>query len=98
MRRLVWRPLAVEDLEGIHDFIAADHRERAASFVTTIRERAAVLREHPELGPARAELGEGIRLLPMLRRVVVAYRVAGDAIVIVRVFYGGRDYRALLGG
>jgi len=90
--------VAVEDLEGFHDFIAADNRERAASFVTVIRERAAVLREHPELGPAWEELGEGIRLLPGLRRAVVADQVAGDAIVVVRVFYGGRDYRALLGG
>ena len=95
---MVWRALAVEGLEGIHDFIAADNRGRAASFVAAIRERAAVLREHPGLGPAREELGEGIRLLPALRRVVVAYRVVGDAIVVVRVFYGEPDYRALLGG
>ena len=41
---MVWRALAVEGLEGIHDFIAADNRGRAASFVAAIRERAAVLR------------------------------------------------------
>jgi len=87
VRRLVWQVLAVEDLEGIHDFIAADNRERAA-----------VLWEHPEPGQAREELGEGIRFMPVLKRVVVAYRVVGNAIVVVRVFYGGRDYRALLGG
>jgi plasmid stabilization system protein ParE len=32
----------------------------------------------------------------MLGRIVVAYRIAEDAVVITRVFAGGRDYEAIL--
>jgi len=30
------------------------------------------------------------------RRIVVAYRIVDGGIVVTRVFYGGRDYEALL--
>jgi plasmid stabilization system protein ParE len=64
--------------------------------VADIRGRCAALRTHPELGPARDDLGRNIRVLPMLGRVVVAYRVEPDGVTIVRVFYGGQDYAAIM--
>lgn len=96
MRRLVYRPAALADPGGIYDFIAPENPRRAAGFVDDIRQRCRTLRTHPELGPARADLGPGIRIYPMLGRIVVAYRVAEDAVVITRVFSGGQDYEAIL--
>ena len=43
-----------------------------------------------------ADLGPGIRIAPFEHSAVVAYRVEDDAVEIVNVFYGGRDYEAAL--
>ncbi|RJF86773.1 type II toxin-antitoxin system RelE/ParE family toxin [Oleomonas cavernae] len=96
MRRLVYRSAALGDLDGIYDLIEPDNPRRALSFVQDIRQRCRTLCTHPHLGPARNDLSAGIRTYPMFGRVVVAYRVTEEAIVITRVFYGGQDYETLL--
>lgn len=96
MRKLIYRPLALADLDGIYDYIAPENPRRAVSFVNDIRQRCRILCTHPELGPARADLSPGIRIYPMLGRIVVAYRIAEDAVVITRVFSGGQEYEAIL--
>ena len=96
MRKLVYRPAALADLDGIYDYIEPENPRRAASFVKDIRDRCRNLRAHPQLGPARDDLGLGIRILPMLGRIVVAYRITDEAIIVTRVFSGGRDYEAIL--
>lgn len=96
MRKLVYRPSALADLDGIYDHIEPENPRRAVSFVNDIRQRCRTLCTHPELGPARDELSPGIRIYPMLGRIVVAYRIAEDAVVITRVFSGGQDYEAIL--
>ncbi len=93
---LVYRPAAVADLDGIYDYIAADHPDRALSFVAEIRARCRPLTEFPELGVARPDLGHEIRIYPMRRRVIVAYRYTTVQLVITRVFYGGQDYETIL--
>lgn len=96
MARLVYRPAALADLDAIYDFIEPDRPNRALRFVADIRDRCRVLTEHPHIGKSRDDLGPGIRILPMLGRVVVAYRIEPDAIEVTRVFYGGQDYEAIL--
>jgi toxin ParE1/3/4 len=48
------------------------------------------------LGPAREDIAPGIRIYPMPRRVVVAYRVTSVTVEITRVFWGGQDYETLI--
>lgn len=96
MKRLVYRPSAVADLDGIFDYIAVDSRGSAASFVGDIRDHCRGLKDFPKLGPARNDLGKGVRILPIKRRVVVAYRITEAEIVILRVFWGGADYAAIM--
>jgi toxin ParE1/3/4 len=48
------------------------------------------------LGPAREDIAPGIRIYPMPRRVVVAYRVTSATVEITRVFWGGQDYETLI--
>jgi toxin ParE1/3/4 len=96
MARLAYRPAALTDLDAIYDVIEPDNPDRALGFVADIRDRCRVLAEHPHIGRSRNDLGPGIRTLPMLGRVVVAYRITEDAIEITRVFYGGQDYEAIL--
>ncbi len=96
MLRLVYRPAALADLDSIYDFIEPENPRRALSFVQDIRTRCRVLCTYPQFGVARYDLGRGIHIYPMRGRVVVAYRIALDAIEVTRVFYGGQDYEAIL--
>lgn len=90
MNRLVYRPAALADLAVIFDYIAADRPPQAARFVKDIRARTRALVSHPEMGPARPDLGMGIRIFPVLGRI------GAGTIEVVRIFYGGQDYEALL--
>lgn len=96
MLSLVYRHAALADLDAIYDYIEPDNPIRAAGFIQDIRERCRGLRIHPELGRVRNDLGHGIRMLPMLGRIIVAYRITPTAILITRVFSGGQDYEAIL--
>jgi toxin ParE1/3/4 len=93
---LVYRPDAKEDLDNIFRHIAVDSPERAFAFVNVIRDRCALLRVVPKLGPVRPQLGHGLRIYPIRRRVVVVYLIGDAAVEIVRVFYGGRNIDALM--
>ena len=96
--RVFYSPLALADLDAIYDIVGSDFPQRGFDFVQAIRERCRkYLVENPELGRARPELGEGIRIYPIRsKRTVVAYRIKQDTIFIVRVFYGGADYEVTL--
>lgn len=98
MAKLTYRPLALSDLEFIFGIIEPDSPSRAYDFVKDIRDRCRVnLLDNPMMGPARPDLGDDVRIYPMKnRRVVVAYRIVGDDINILRVFYGGADYETLM--
>nr|WP_260682893.1 type II toxin-antitoxin system RelE/ParE family toxin [Rhizobium laguerreae] len=49
----------------------------------------------PNGGRPRDDLAPGLRTVPFEHSAVIAYHVT-DAVEIVNVFYGGRDYEALL--
>jgi toxin ParE1/3/4 len=93
---VIYRPAALADLDGIYDVIEQDDPRRAAHFVNDIRSRCRNLSKYPMLGPAREDLAAGIRIYPMPRRVVVAYRITPSAVEITRVFWGGQDYETLI--
>lgn len=61
-----------------------------------IRARCRTLCTYPQLGVVRDDLGKDIHIYPMHGRVVVAYRVTQGVIEVMRVFYGGQDYEAIL--
>lgn len=92
------REEAIADLEGIYDFIVqgGGPPEVAMAFIHRIRSRCEKVGFAPEGGMARPGLGAGIRLVPFEKSAVLAYRIHDDAVEIVNVFYGGRDYAALM--
>jgi plasmid stabilization system protein ParE len=98
-RNLLFRPAAEHDLEEIYRYISeqSGSPERAIAYVRRIREWCEHLRLFPESGRARDDLRPGVRILSFERRVVIAYMILPSSDVeIGRVFYGGRDYEAIM--
>ena len=61
MKEPRFSPLAIEDLNGILEYIARDNPTAAVAFVTLLEEKCEFLARFPLLGEARSELAEGIR-------------------------------------
>ena len=51
----------------------------------------------PHRGRACGGVGSRLRTIGFKRRAAIAFAVLGQTVVIVGVFYGGRDYEAVLG-
>lgn len=78
---------ALDDLEGITDFIARDNRSAAARIERRIREATARLGDQPGLGrPGRVGHTRELLLAPY----VVPYRVRGPLVEILAVIDGRR--------
>lgn len=50
MAEIIWTPLALEDLQSIHDYIAQDSQYYATRFTNKLVDKVDVLWEHPEAG------------------------------------------------
>ncbi len=90
---------AAADLDNIFDHLLEQGASprTARGFVERIEAHCERIGGLPEGYPAHPDLGHGIRISPFERSAVIAYRLADDAVQIVNVFYGGRDYQSLLG-
>lgn len=97
-RDLVYAIEAAEDLQSIYLHIASESPEAADRFVREIEARCEMLREIPEIGVSRPDLLEGARILTFRRRVVVVYRLSAEKVDVLRIFYGGGDYEAIILG
>jgi toxin ParE1/3/4 len=98
---IVLRPAAEADLTEIYHYIAerSGAPTIAIDYIRRLRawwENALVF---PESGRRRDDLRPGVRILGFERRVVIAYTIlpSGD-VEIGRIFYGGRNYEAILAG
>lgn len=89
MRRVAWLRAALDDLRGIHDYIARDNPAAARRVVGAVREATEVLRTHPGFGrPGRIE---GTRELVVGRYpYIVAYREIPLAVEILAVVHSSR--------
>lgn len=95
---VVFTPEAEDQLVELHRYIAAAGSVAvAARYVESIVAFCEDLGAFPHRGRARDDIGSGLRTVGFKRRVVIAFAVFGHAVVIVGVFYGGRDYEAVLG-
>ena len=93
---LTYSVQAQADLEDIFDFIASDDPRRARSYIGDIQQACRNLCVTPLIGIERPDLRPGLRILPLWRRVVVAYEASAGQLVILRVFTGGRDYGTIM--
>ncbi|MGH6660913.1 MAG: type II toxin-antitoxin system RelE/ParE family toxin [Rhodospirillales bacterium] len=89
------RPRAVEDLQTIGDFIAADHPARAVSFIDEMLAVCRRIAERPRACQRRADLAPGLRQA-VHGHYLILFTDGGDAVVIERVLLGARRLEDLL--
>lgn len=94
--RLVFTPLAEQDLEAIADYIAVDNPVRALSFVRELRAQCLRITLNPPGYRLRPDLGDGIRSCAH-GNYVIFFEVDPDTVVIVRILHGARDIPSVLG-
>ena len=87
---LEWSVLALGDRNAIFDYIEAESPRAAMDIDDRIRESVERPAEFPESG--RAGRIDGTRELVISRTpYIAAYRIAGNAIRVLRVLHGARE-------
>jgi plasmid stabilization system protein ParE len=95
--RIIFTPEARDQLDHLHSYIAsAADAEIALRFADGILDHIARLSEFPERGTPRDDLRPGMRILAWRRRVTIAFVVEESDVVVIGIFYGGRDFETLL--
>ena len=89
--RLEWSAYALADRSAIFDYIEADSPRAAAAVDERVREQVEVLARFPQNG--RNGRTEGTRELIISRTpYIVAYRVTGNTVRVLRVLHGSRRW------
>jgi toxin ParE1/3/4 len=94
--RCFYSARAAEDLEEIAEYIARDNPQRALSFIDELRERCERLCLFPAAAPLRPDVGEGIRIVPF-GRYLILYSIREAQLLIERILHGARDIPRLFG-
>ena len=85
---------ARQDLQGIHDYIAADDPRAALQLIERIEQSCQLLAENPLMGEGCDFLAECLRMTAV-GNYIVFHRPDDDGAKIVRVIHGARDWRRL---
>lgn len=94
---IVLTPEARDHLNDIYDYIAAAASlDVAQRFTDGIIDHIGKLTDFPRRGTMREDLRPGLRTIAWRRRVTIAFAVEESAVVVVGIFYGGRDFEAVL--
>lgn len=89
----MWRPRARDDLLALYDWIAERADPHTAfDWTSGIEERAGSLATFPERGTLRDDLVPGLRTLTYHRRTLIAYRLAGEAVEVLRLIHTAQDW------
>jgi len=89
---------AESDLEAIGDWIARDNPKKAATFVRELRRSCVDIGPRPLAYPfVEHRRNDGIRRR-VHRNYLIFYRIWLDAVEILRVLHGARDYGRILFG
>jgi toxin ParE1/3/4 len=94
---IVITPEAQAQLLDLYRYIANPASpEIAARYTDRIVTYCESLRTVPHRGRKRDDIRPGLRITNYRRQTVIAFKVDGDQVAILGVFYGGRDYGTLL--
>lgn len=85
---------AVADMEEIWFNIALENRRAAFRVVEALDRRILQLAHFPEIGTARPDVADGMRML-VEGNYLILYRITETRVEIVRVIHGARDLTTL---
>src|SRR2546423_748539 len=88
---------ADRDIDRIWEFIARDSVDAANRVDDEIREAIKTLATLPGMGHTRADVSDPRYRFWPVYSYVIAYRVEGNTVRVVRVIHGGRNIRQVLG-
>jgi toxin ParE1/3/4 len=89
--RIIWRRVALNDLEAIREFIAQDNPQAAARVHAAIRATVDPLGNYPNLG--RAGRVDGTReMIVVDLPYIVVYRVVQEMVRILAVIHTSRQW------
>jgi plasmid stabilization system protein ParE len=87
-------PEAEDDLFELHRYISRKSSAAiAATYIARIRAFLAAFDRFPQRGTVRNDKRPGLRIVGFERRVSIAFTVVGDEVFILRILYGGRQFR-----
>lgn len=93
-------PDAVQDLKDIYEYIldASGFPETAWNYIERLRDKCYNLQTAPLRGHKRDDLRKNVRIIALDKRAVAAFEVdeKTHTVTILNIFYGGRDYDALM--
>jgi toxin ParE1/3/4 len=96
-RSVVYAPEALQDLIDLYDRIAGCAAPAvAAGYLGRIEAYCANLAFASERGRLRDDIRPGLRIIGFERRVTIAFTVGDKCVTILRLFYGGVDWKAKL--
>ncbi len=89
----IWESIAMpSDLWGSTN---AEHLAAARTFAEQFEALCQLITLHPEMGPPRNTLQEGIRSL-LFQRYVIFYRIRGNCVEVMRVLRATREVDAVV--
>jgi plasmid stabilization system protein ParE len=97
---VVFTPEAEQQLAELYGYIAATGAlATALGYTAAILDYCAALTSFPYRGVLRDDIRPNLRLVNYKKNAVIAFAVdeAAATVTIVGIFYGGRNYPALLG-
>ncbi|RWD63116.1 type II toxin-antitoxin system RelE/ParE family toxin [Mesorhizobium sp.] len=90
--RIVFHAKAEAELEQLYDDIAERASPAVAwNFVAGIRDHCLGLSTFPQRGTERVEIMPGLRIIGYRRAVSIAFAVDGERVLILGIFYAGRN-------
>lgn len=94
-RPVEFSPEAKDDLIALYDWIAARAGPTIAiGYIDRLEAFCVKLAIGSERGSARSDVREGLRVIGFERRVNVAFVVEEARVVVLRLFYGGRNWES----
>lgn len=94
-------PDAIQDITDIYGYIAAKSGlpEVAWAYIEKLRQKCHDLKITPLIGQQRNDLRKNLRVIAIDKSAIAAFEVNEDEqiVTILNIFYGGRDYEAIMG-
>jgi plasmid stabilization system protein ParE len=95
---VVFAPEVEDQLAELYGYIAAaGSPDSATNYTEAIIAFCEGLGQFPQRGTARDDIRPGLRTIGYRKRTIIAFARIDDTLAIIGIFYGGRDYVALLG-